>query len=142
MASFDLESILWFWFFFIIFLHISVCGSNKLSLKVIDISLTIEKILLIITFNLDTPQTFLCQIFWIVNVNDVVIIFFDLRLTLSFKLFLSLFLEGEQFAFIETIKVYLLRIIHLGIEIVQYPIFVAFRVLDEHFTISSSDFTW
>ena len=81
---------------------------------------------MVIPFNLYASQTFLCKIFWIVNIYDVVIIFFNLRLALSFELFLSLLLKSKKLAFIQTLKVNLLRVIHLGIEIVQNSVFVAF----------------
>ena len=79
---------------FVIILHVAICGSNKLSLKIVNVALAIKQILLVITFNLYTSQTFLCKVFWIVNVYDVVIILFNLRLALSFKLFLSLLLKS------------------------------------------------
>ena len=79
---------------FVIILHVTICGSNKLSLKIVNVALAIKQILLVITFNLYTSQTFLCKVFWIVNVYDVVIILFNLRLALSFKLFLSLLLKS------------------------------------------------
>ena len=80
---------------------------------------------MVIPFNLNASQAFLCKIFWIVNIYDVVIIFFNLRLALSFELFLSLLLKSKKLAFIQALKVNLLRVIHLGIEIVQNSVFVA-----------------
>ena len=80
---------------------------------------------MVIPFNLNASQTFLCKVFWIVNIYDVVIIFFDLGFALSFKLFLSLLLKSKKLAFVQTLKVNLLRVIHLGIEIVQNSVFVA-----------------
>ena len=67
-------------------------GSDEFTLQVVDVTLVIKEVLLLVTFDLNTSQSLLCQVFWVIDIDHILIIF-TLDTTL---IVLLLFLQGYE----------------------------------------------
>lgn len=54
---------------------VAVSSANEFTLQVVDVALAIEQVLLIVTFNLNALEASSCQVFWVININHIFIIF-------------------------------------------------------------------
>ena len=95
------------------------CGTNEFALEIIDVSFAIEKVLLLVAFDLNSAQTFLGQILRIVHINYIIFVFIVLssgraiihahHAAVAIKVLLAsvllLFLQRQQLAFGEAFVV-------------------------------------
>ena len=96
--------------FFTIFLHISICGSNELSLEIVDVSIIVKKVFLLIPLDLNAPEALLREVLGIIHINNVLIIIVTLLLV---QFLLCFLLESEELALVQAVKVDWLRVFHL-----------------------------
>ena len=62
--------------------------SDKFTLQVVDISLVIKEVLLLVALDLHASQAFLGQVFWVVDIDNILIILLLLNTTLIVLLLL------------------------------------------------------
>ena len=85
-------------------------GSDELALQVVDVSIVVEQVLLVTTFDLNPAEPSLCKIFRVVDVDAVLFLFtlsFDLNFFAIFSKFLGvrLLLKSLDLTFRQVLKI-------------------------------------
>ena len=101
-------------------------------MQVVDVALVVKKILLVVALDLNPAQAFFGEIFGVVDVNDVILVFFAVHLLVVFPELLlgRLFLQSKQLALRQIFKVNL--VIGKGVVIVLLliEVFVVSELID------------
>ena len=66
-------------------IHISFSGADELALQIVNVALTVEEVLYIVTLNLDTFESSARKILRVINIYHIIILTDTLRLILHLR---------------------------------------------------------